>query len=104
MKDIVIQFGALAQESRLEIFQLLMTNGETGLFAGEISKNLGITANTLSFHLKALQQADLIKSERHGRYISYSLNIEGYKSLLKFMTEDCCKGNPTLCATDVECC
>jgi len=100
----VTQFGALAQESRLEIFQLLMVNGESGLFAGEISEKLGITPNTLSFHLKALFQAELIKSDRQGRYISYSLNVAGYKRLLKFMTEDCCKGNSVICALETDCC
>lgn len=104
MKEAVIQFGALAQESRFEIFRLLMVNGETGLFAGDISEQLGITANTLSFHLKGLQQAGLIKSERQGRYISYSLNVSGYKSLLKYMTEDCCTGNTSLCAKGADCC
>ena len=94
----VQKLSALAQESRLNIFRLLVIQGDKDLCAGEISEVTGISANTLSFHLKELVTADLITSRKEGRNIFYSLNTSGYRKLLSFLTEDCCAGRPELCS------
>ena len=104
IKQAVIALTALAQESRLKVFRLLVPAGVTGLPAGEIADRLGIPAATLTFHLKELVHADLIESRREGRSIIYSLKISGMRDLLVFLTHDCCKGEPALCgiACDTE--
>ncbi len=96
--------AALAQSSRLEVFKLLVKQGEDGLSAGDISQQLGIPKPTLSFHLKELTQAGLISSQRNGRSIIYQLHIAGMNSLMTFLTEDCCQGRPELCAPQTRCC
>ena len=94
---VIAKLNALAQESRLRVFRLLMTAGDCGLSAGTISEESKISPNTLSFHLKELQTSGLIRSRKEGRSVIYSLDIEGYKNLLEFLTEDCCAGHPELC-------
>ena len=64
---------------------------------GEVSTELSIPKPTLSFHLKELSTAGLITSERHGRSITYRINIEGIRNLMDFLTDDCCQGRPELC-------
>lgn len=98
------KLSALSQESRLEIFRLLVRCGSAGMSAGDIASATGIQPNTLSFHLKELQSAELIQSERNGRSIIYSLEIEGMRSLLNFLTEDCCQGNPEICSPQNQSC
>ena len=100
----VEKLSALSQESRLEIFRLLVRCGHDGMSAGDISSATGIQPNTLSFHLKELQSAELIQSERNGRSIIYSLAVEGMRSLIHFLTEDCCQGNPAICNPPSNCC
>ena len=95
--DAVTQLAALAQETRLEIFRLLARHGESGLAAGEISEAMQAPANTISFHLKELVAAGLIQSQRDGRHIFYSLQAEGLRNLLDYLTDDCCGGRPELC-------
>ena len=97
VKTAVTALTALAQESRLRIFRLLVQAGETGLAAGEIGEELDIPAATLTFHLKELSHAGLIDSEREGRSIRYALRIEGIRDLLNYLLHDCCKGRPELC-------
>jgi ArsR family transcriptional regulator len=93
----VIALTALAQESRLRAFRLLVPAGAAGLPAGEIAERLGIPSATLTFHLKELSHAGLIESRREGRSIIYSLRVEGMRDLLTFLARDCCKGQPELC-------
>lgn len=83
-------FEALAQETRLRIYTLLVQNGESGLPAGDISDILGVPQNTLSFHLSHLRRAGLIKSRRTGRFIIYSAVPNTMKDLLRYMVENCC--------------
>jgi ArsR family transcriptional regulator len=97
VKTAVTALTALAQESRLRIFRLLIQAGETGLAAGEIGEALDIPAATLTFHLKELSHAGLIESEREGRSIRYALRIDGIRDLLNYLLHDCCKGRPELC-------
>lgn len=89
--------AALAQTSRLELFRLLVVSGDEGLPAGKISSELGVPKPTLSFHLKELTTTGLITSERHGRSITYKINVEGIRELMDFLTQDCCQGRPELC-------
>jgi DNA-binding transcriptional ArsR family regulator len=75
VKTAVTTLTALAQETRLRIFRLLVQADPTGLAAGQIAEKLGIPSATLTFHLKELSRAGLIDSEREGRWIRYSLRI-----------------------------
>lgn len=86
----VTALAALAQESRLLIFRLLVEAGHTGLSVGEIGAPLHIAPATLSFHLKELVHADLIESRQAGRFIYYSANYKEMNALLGYLTENCC--------------
>jgi ArsR family transcriptional regulator, arsenate/arsenite/antimonite-responsive transcriptional repressor len=97
VKTAVCALTALAQESRLRIFRLLVQAGETGFAAGEIGEELDIPAATLTFHLKELSHAGLIDSQREGRSIRYALRVDGIRDLLNYLLHDCCKGRPELC-------
>lgn len=99
IKQAVIALTALAQESRLRVFRLLVPAGTVGLPAGEIAERLDIPSATLTFHLKELSHAGLVESRREGRSIIYSLRVEGMRDLLTFLARDCCKGQPELCGT-----
>jgi len=90
--------AALAQESRLNAFRLLVHCGPEGLAAGEIARELGIPHNTLSSHLAILSNAGLINSQRESRSIIYRIDFAGTRELLSFLMEDCCQGQPELCA------
>jgi len=89
--------AALGQETRLDIFRLLVKAGRQGLPAGEIGERLGTVQNTTSSHLKVLAQAGLIRAERDGRSIRYAADMTGFRDLLAFLMEDCCEGAPELC-------
>ena len=97
IKQAVIALTALAQESRLRVFRLLVPAGEAGLAAGEIAERLEIPSATLTFHLKELNHAGLVESRREGRSIIYSLRCQAMNDLLTFLAKDCCKGQPELC-------
>lgn len=90
-------FSALAQESRLEVFRALAREAPEGLAAGVLSDRLAIPPSTLSFHLDHLVTAGLIRREREGRSLVYSLDVGTVNELLWFMGEDCCQGNLALC-------
>jgi DNA-binding transcriptional ArsR family regulator len=104
IKQAVAALTALAQESRLKVFRLLVTAAEDGIAAGEIGEKLEIPGATLTFHLKELAHAGLVEARREGRSIKYSLRVQGMRELLTFLTKDCCKGRPDLCGTEVELC
>ena len=86
----VIALSALSQETRLRVFKLLIEYGMDGAPAGQLSEQLDIPQNTLSFHLSHLSHAGLVKSRRSGRSIIYSANNEAAQSLLAFLVENCC--------------
>lgn len=86
--------AALAQESRLAVYRLLVARGPEGLSAGIIGARLGIAPATLSFHLKELASAGLVVARPHGRYVIYSASFEGMNDLVVFLTDNCCGGNP----------
>ncbi len=89
---------ALAQESRLSIFRLLVQAGKEGVAAGVLGEKLGIPPATLSFHLKTLTHAKLIKSRTEGRFVIYSANFTEMDKLIAYLTEHCCAGDATQCA------
>ncbi|WP_213308520.1 ArsR/SmtB family transcription factor [Paraburkholderia sacchari] len=84
--------GALAHDSRLAIFRSLVVAGENGMAAGEIAQQLGLAPSSLSFHLKDLSHADLVKSRQEGRFVIYTANFNAMTDLLCFLTENCCAG------------
>jgi ArsR family transcriptional regulator, arsenate/arsenite/antimonite-responsive transcriptional repressor len=89
-KNAIASLAALAQESRLAIFRLLVEAGPTGLSVGEIGASVKAAPATLSFHLKELANAGLTLSRQDGRYIFYSANYGQMNALLGFLTENCC--------------
>lgn len=91
ISNAVTKLAALAQETRLSIFKLLVEAGLDGLPAGEISEELGIPPPTLSFHLKDLSHAGLINATRDGRSIYYSANFAGVNDLLDYLKQNCCR-------------
>ena len=103
-QEAVLKLAALSQESRIEIFRLLVRQAKAGLKAGEIAEQMQIQPNTLSFHLKELTSAGLIQSQRQGRSIIYSLEVGGMRELIHYLTEDCCQGRPELCKPANACC
>ena len=86
----VTALAALAQETRLAIFRLLVEAGPTGLAVGEIGASVKAAPATLSFHLKELVNAGLLSSRQDGRYIFYSANYPEMNALIAFLTENCC--------------
>lgn len=88
----VIHLAALAQESRLQIFRLLVQQGSQGLCVSDIGEKLNIAPATLSFHLKELCQAGLITANRQSRHIYYAPDFAVMDTLLAYLTENCCDG------------
>ena len=88
----VTRLAALAQESRLAIFRLLVRKGPDGLCVGDIQAALKVSAATLSFHLKELTNAGLLKSRQEGRFIYYAPDFKAMNELLGYLTESCCEG------------
>ena len=89
--------AALAQDTRLAIYRLLVQQGPEGLSAGTIADRLDIAGATLSFHLKELAHAGMVESRQDGRFVYYSANYDQMNGLLAYLTENCCQGEG--CAT-----
>ena len=89
---VISALAALAQETRLDIFRLLVRAGPTGLPAGGIAEELGIPPATLSFHLKELKNAGLTLCERTGRSLIYRPDFVAVEGIVRFLTENCCQG------------
>jgi ArsR family transcriptional regulator len=93
----LIALSALAQESRLDIFRLLVGAGAGGMPAGKIGEQLGLPSATLAFHLKELKNAGLATFTRDGRSLIYAAVYPTMNELLGYLTENCCQGNPAAC-------
>jgi ArsR family transcriptional regulator len=89
--------SALAHETRLAVFRLLVQQGPSGMPAGEIALRLSVPSPTLSFHLKELERAGLIIPTRQHRRILYAAGYAGMRALIDFVMRDCCQGQPELC-------
>ena len=101
IKKAVTGLAALAQETRLLIFRLLVKAGPNGLPAGRIAGKLKVPGATLSFHLKELSHASLVTFRQEGRFIYYSVDFEYMAALMTFLTENCCEGMPQECLSTV---
>lgn len=93
-KAVLAGLAALAQESRLAVFRLLIQTGPTGMAASKIAEHLDIAPSSLSFHLKELSHAGLLASRQDGRFVIYTANVDTMNGLIGFLTENCCGGVP----------
>ena len=101
-KEAVTALAALAQDTRLSVFRLLVQAGPEGLAAGIIGENLGVSPATLSFHLKELSHAGLVSSRQEGRFVFYSADYPRMAALMTFLTQNCCRGMPDECLSVME--
>lgn len=101
-KTAIKALGALAQDTRLAIFRLLVQRGPDGCSVGEIGQALDLANATLSFHLKELSYSGLVTSRQEGRFVYYAPDIGAMNSLIGFLTENCCHGQD--CGVDGKIC
>lgn len=94
----ILAFAALAQSTRLGVFQLLVEHEPEGLPAGEVARRLAVPHNTMSTHLAVLTRAGLIDAERHSRTILYRARLSAVSELASFLVQNCCAGRPEVCA------
>jgi len=94
----IAALAALAQESRLDVFRMLVQSGPDGMPAGEIGARLRVPSPTLSFHLNHLKHAGLVTCRRDSRSIIYSADYKAMNDLLSYLTENCCRGDAEQCA------
>ena len=91
-QDVLAALGALAQETRLDVFRLLVQAGPEGLAAGVIAEQLGVPTPTLSFHLKELRNAGIVSCRREGRSLLYAPDFGAMDALVGFLSRNCCQG------------
>jgi len=91
-QDVLAALGALAQETRLDVFRLLVQAGPEGLAAGVIAEQLGVPTPTLSFHLKELRNAGIVTCRREGRSLLYAPDFGAMDALVGFLSRNCCQG------------
>ncbi len=108
-KKAVSAFSALAHPHRLAAFRLLMAAGPEGLTAGELAEALGLPPSSLAFHTGQLERSGLLHARRVQRNVFYAIDVAGTRALVRYLTEDCCQGNPEICGfgtTDLasDCC
>ncbi len=101
IKTAAAALAALAQETRLAIFRLLVEAGPDGMAAGRIGAILRVPGATLSFHLKELAGAALISARQEKQFIYYTVDFERMAALMGFLTQNCCRGMPQACLTAV---
>ncbi len=97
MTSALAAFSALSQEVRLDVLKRLVRAGPGGVPAGALAEAAGVAAPTMSFHLKELLGAGLIRSRKDGRNVLYAADYGGIRSLVSFLLADCCQGDPRLC-------
>jgi len=97
LTETVRAFDALAHETRLSVFRLLIPAGEAGLAAGAVGARLGLAPNNLSFHLGRLAHAGLVRSRRQGRHLYYAVDYAALAALVGFLADDCCAATPEGC-------
>jgi ArsR family transcriptional regulator, arsenate/arsenite/antimonite-responsive transcriptional repressor len=97
----VAALAALAQDTRLELFRLLVQAGPDGLAPGRLGDRLGLPSATLSFHLTQLRHAGLVAFRREGRSLIYAAEYAAMNELLAYLTENCCQGDAAVCGVDI---
>jgi ArsR family transcriptional regulator len=97
-EQIILALAALAQQTRLDAFRLLVNHEPTGLAAGEVASKLAVPHNTMSAHFSVLSRAGLITSRRASRSIIYRANLAALQKITLFLLQDCCGGRPEVCA------
>jgi ArsR family transcriptional regulator len=100
LSDTADRLAALAQPHRLAVFRLLVVAGPVGRLAGDIATELGIPPSSLSFHLAHLRRAGLVSAEQRGRQRRYAADFAAMRSVIDYLTENCCSG--TACQTSLE--
>lgn len=107
-KQALDAFGALSQETRLQMIRALVIAGPEGMAAGAVGEAVGASSSSASFHLAHLERAGLVQSRRAARSIIYTANFDGLSGLIAFLMRDCCQGHPEVCgpaaATAAACC
>ena len=101
---VIAGLSALAQDTRLDIFRLLVQAGSAGHPVGRIGEQLGLPSATLSFHLSQLKHAGLVTFRREGRSLIYTANFEAMNGLMAYLTENCCGGDASDCAVSAAAC
>jgi DNA-binding transcriptional ArsR family regulator len=101
--DAVAALAALAQDSRLDVYRLLVQAGPAGMPAGGVAAALRLAPNTLTFHFDRLRSAGLVTVRRDGRSMIYAAQFDTMNALLAYLTENCCAGSPGPCAPGVLC-
>jgi ArsR family transcriptional regulator, arsenate/arsenite/antimonite-responsive transcriptional repressor len=96
----VAALAALAQDSRLDVFRLLVQVGPDGLSAGTVAERLNLAPNTLTFHFDRLRNAGLVTVRRAGRSMIYAARYDNMRALLAYLSENCCQGAAAECAPD----
>ncbi len=96
--EVITALAALAQQTRLDTFRLLVTREPGGVAAGELARLIDVPQNTMSAHLAILSRAGLIIGERHSRSIIYRASLDRLRDLMLFLVKDCCGGRPEVCA------
>ncbi|WP_428483188.1 ArsR/SmtB family transcription factor [Rhodopila sp.] len=99
--DAIAALAALAQDTRLDIFRLLVRTGAEGLPAGQIGERLDLPSATLSFHLNQLRHAGLVTFRREGRSLIYAAEYTAMNGLLSYLTENCCQGDTSGCGVGI---
>lgn len=97
----IAALSALAQESRLDVFRLLVQTGPEGMSPGHISERLGLPSATLSFHLSSLKHSGLVKCRRESRSLIYTAEYTAITALIAYLTENCCQGDPSVCGVSL---
>jgi DNA-binding transcriptional ArsR family regulator len=100
--NVISALGALAQESRLDIFRLLVEKGPEGIMMGVIGEKLGLPHATLSFHLDKLRQSGLVESEKKGRATIYRANYDVLVGTIQYLTDNCCKESDMMCRIEIK--
>ena len=93
MKQILTALAALAQETRLSVYRLLVEHAPEGLTAGEVAEKLGVAPASLSFHLKELTRAGLIVPRPEGRFVWYTADLDAMNGVVGYLTENCCRSS-----------
>lgn len=101
--DAVAALAALAQDNRLDVYRLLVQAGPDGMAAGSIAEKLGLAPNTLTFHFDRLRIAGLVDVRRDGRSMIYSARFDTMNTLIAYLTDNCCGGQPEQCAPVAAC-